>query len=299
MAEISRVPELANDVAPYLRIPWGQRSWLNLVEVIRHFSVLEEQAKTLAREQKAFERAEAKRTQPAARTKGPPVGPLSALPAAEIKGPPPAKDKKKRKTKAEKSAAASATTTADAKAATNLTAAAPAHTSPTPRTKTIPVKVPPLSLTKPIAPKQLSIRTTTSAANKISVSQPKAGYTCHMCGQAGGQTKSHWKQHCPLAAAGVGSWPPSPVRTPPASPRHDSQSPRSSSTSRSASASATSSRTASAGKTSPRVEMPGRSIGVLAPGSMKHQLCKHGADCRKAKIGTCAFWPPRCATYFL
>ena len=52
--EVGRVPETRDDLTLWDRQPWSQRSWLRLIEVVRHFGVLEEQSKTLQREAKAF-----------------------------------------------------------------------------------------------------------------------------------------------------------------------------------------------------------------------------------------------------
>ena len=133
LAEIARVPEMQTDYVQYMRLPWGQRTWLSLVEVVRHFSVLEEHSKTLVREQKAFDRNENRQTAPTPKPKGPPAGPLSALPAPEITGPPAPKSKKQKKPKAD--APASSTSAAPAGTA-DTTAATPAQPKgPTPRAK--------------------------------------------------------------------------------------------------------------------------------------------------------------------
>ena len=85
VAQFSRIPELATDMVQYMRLPWVSRSWINLVEVVRHFPSHDEIARTHARKLKQFERAEQKNTHntpPAGvKPKGPPAGPISALPS--------------------------------------------------------------------------------------------------------------------------------------------------------------------------------------------------------------------------
>ena len=136
---------MADDVTMYNRQPWARRSWTTLIEVVRHFGVLEEQKKTLEREARQFERNAAKRSAPPTKKNGiPPAGPISALPVPAVESPPPAKEKKKRKTKTEKAAAA-ALLAADplavqvAPAPVKPAAGKPAAGKPI-------VKVPPLSL---------------------------------------------------------------------------------------------------------------------------------------------------------
>ena len=104
LTQVALCTPLAADLVMYKRQPWHNRSWTQLIEAVRHFEVEERSDTVLAREMKAFQKAEARRNtqgQPTPRQPkaGAPAGLLSALPAPVLDPPPEKKEKKKRQSK--------------------------------------------------------------------------------------------------------------------------------------------------------------------------------------------------------